>query len=72
MRLGRELPVEDLAEPFPVDRRPAQLVAGIRVGLLVHRQVRVALDLLSVGEAESFGATTKPPARRLPCKAALR
>jgi hypothetical protein len=46
-------------------RRPPQLVASDRVGLLVHRQIRVTLHKLPIGEPECFGAAAEPPAGRL-------
>lgn len=36
------------------------------VGLLVHRQTRIPLHLLPVGEAERFGGIAEPAARWLP------
>ncbi len=65
VRLGFQLARQDLVVALIAVRCPPELLPRLRVGLLVHRQIRIPLDGLAVGEPERFGALAEPAARRL-------
>jgi hypothetical protein len=64
VRLGRLQPGQVISERRVAAARPAELVPGPRVALLVNRLIRPALNDLARCEAEGLSSRTPPPARR--------
>jgi hypothetical protein len=64
VRLGRHQPGQVIGEGRVSAAGPAELGAGARVDLPVHRLIRLTLNQLARGEAEGLGAGSPPAAGR--------